>query len=343
MNYRLSLEKSPNASHAKTGQTEHMEQKKEDLSVDIYEPISSFVVGKSYKQVFLIDKVLSGGKMISSNGVPFIKISLKDITGEISGVIWGAVENLCDGTYAKLLIDVKIYKEEMIFHAEAENVKILDEIPLNINDYTEGLSELAVANYSKEIENEILAMDDRHYRDLLCNAIYGRDLMLALSKSPYSLSNAMCYPGGLLMHIVHSIRLAKVACKQATELEMKFSPSLVISGCILRNVGWIMTTKFQGNKIKTKDVYKLGGIYAASAKYIDRLVLKCENDLNITIPENKIQALENICNVRENIHTLEGEIVSCADNMADVLDFGNASLQRKRTGNWIEEHFVGHL
>jgi len=85
------------------------------------------------------------------------------------------------------------------------------------------------------------------------------------------------------------------------------------------------------------------GIYRASVRYIDHLMMTCENDLEIKISESKRHALENICNKQSDVLTLEGKIVACADNMADVLDFSVTPLQRKANGNWKDDLFVGHL
>lgn len=314
-----------------------------DLSVETYIPIAKLAVGQSYNQVFLIDRAIYSEKMIASSGAQFTKVVLKDTTGEISGIIWGDLDELIDGTYIRIKILVCVYKGTIGFEAESTHIKILDEAPINILDYIKGISPSIVALYTTEIETEVTSMDDHIYRSIMCNAMHGLDLIAALRDSPYGLDDSMSYPGGLLVHVVHSLRLAKIACKQATELEMKFSPSLVVAGCLLRNIGWHTTTRFQGARLYLRDAHRMTGIYRASARYIDHLLLTSESDLQIIIPESKKQALENMCNTRENINTLEGQIVSCADNMADVLDFGNASLQRKRTGNWIDNLFVGHL
>jgi hypothetical protein len=85
------------------------------------------------------------------------------------------------------------------------------------------------------------------------------------------------------------------------------------------------------------------GVHRASARYINHLMLTTESNLQIEIPESKKQALENMCNTQPDIMTLEGKIVSCADNMADVLDFSVSPLQRKQIGSWNDELFTAHL
>lgn len=188
-------------------------------------------------------------------------------------------------------------------------------------------------------------MDDEVYRNVLSVAIHHLELITKLKTSPYNLTGPMAYMGGLLVHVIHTLRVAKVACTQAKDREITFNQSLVIAGCILRNVGWHSTTQLKGgDEIRSRDAYHMTGIDRASVRFINHLMLTCANDLHITIPEAKIQALENMCNKFDDIHTLEGQIVSCANDMANILNAGHETLQRKQQGNWRDDKlFIGHL
>jgi hypothetical protein len=313
------------------------------LSVESYINISSLENGKTYEQVFLVAAINHNASMRTAQGKPFARATLKDVTGEIEGVIWGWSDGaLVEGSYFRVEIETKLYRGNLEFQAQAENVCEVD-TPLNQFDYVIGANDNILSSYANEIEDELMSMADPIYRDIMGNALQRLDFMQALKESPYGLTGPMSYRGGLLVHVAHSLRLAKVAIGQSKELEIPFSPSLVTAGCALRNIGWHTTTRFQGDHLRPRDAYHMTGIHRASARYIDHLMLTCESDLQITIPEGKRQALENMCNKRPEIMTLEGKIVSCADNMADVLDFSVASLQRKQNGSWHDDLFTGHL
>lgn len=342
MNYTYSSVKSPPARHVKNAKTGQEQERRDVLSVETYTPISSFEHGKTYEQIFLVAEIVYNDKMKTAQGSAFARVTLKDVTGSISGVVWGYDETLEEGSYAILKIETKLYRGELEFSAQAENTTPT-ETPINIFDYVVGVGENSLTAYAHEIEDEIMSIDDATYRDIMGNAIHRLDFMNALKTSPYGITGPMAYRGGLLVHVAHSMRLAKVAIGQSKELEIPFSPSLVVVGCALRNIGWYTTTRFQGDYLRPRDAYHMIGIHRASARYIDHLMLTCESDLQIAIPESKKQALENMCNRQSEIRTLEGKIVSCADNMADVLDFSVATLQRKQHGSWTDELFVGHL
>jgi hypothetical protein len=280
--------------------------------------------------------------MTTKDGSCFARIVIKDVTGELQGVIWNYNANLVSGEFYSIKITTQVYRDNLEFQAQSSDIHRVP-VPLNKFDYVKGISESVLSSYAQEIEDSFIEMDDEVYRNVLGSAIHKLDLIQALKQSPYGIIGSMAYKGGLLVHVAHSLRLAKVAITQAIELELPFNPSLVITGCMLRNIGWHTTTLFKGDHLRPRDAYHMTGIHRASARYIDHLMLTCESDLQINIPESKKQALENMCNKRPDIRTLEGKIVSCADNMADVLDFAVASLQKKQIGNWIDDLFTGHL
>lgn len=323
--------------------TEHSAERENALKDESYTPISSIEGNKTYRQIFLVSEVVYNDKMRTTQGKSFARITLKDITGEINGTVWDYGTGLLNGgDYVILEIETKMYRGELEFSTRAEDIVFVD-IPVNEYDYVHGVSDSMLESYASEVENYIMEMDDNIYRNIMGNALHRLNLLQSLRESPYGLEGSMSYRGGLLVHVAHSVRLAVVAIKQAKELEIPFNASLVIAGCVLRNIGWHTTTKFQGDKLRSRDAYFMTGIQRASARYIDHLMITCESDLQIKIPEAKRQALENMCNKQPDILTLEGKIVSCADNMADVLDFSAATLRSKQVGNWSGELFVGHI
>jgi len=319
-----------------------VEPRGRSLSVESYIPIGSLVNGKTYEQVFLVATITSSDKMKTREGKPFARIMLKDVTGEIEGVVWEYDGELIEGQYATIKVATKLYRDVTEFQAQAADITPAP-VPLNQFDYIKGVNEHTLSRYAGEIEDHITSIEDEVYRNIMCNAMHRLDLLRSLKQSPYGITGPMAYRGGLLVHVAHSMRLSLVAVQQAKELEIPFSPSLVIAGCALRNVGWHTTTRFQGDHLRPRDAFHMTGIYRASARYIDHLMLTTENDLEVEIPESKRQALENMCNKRPEIMTLEGQIVSCADNMADVLDFSVSTLQQKQQGNWNDKLFTGHL
>lgn len=312
---------------------------------ETYVPIAKLEIGKTYRQIFLVESLTAGENMVTNNGVAYSSVTLRDISGEIEGKIWGQVEGLEEGCYALITITIGKYQKTLQFQAKPESVEVQQRPPLNQYDYIKGISPNLLQHYAAELQEEISSLDDEVYRNVLSVAVHHLDLVAMLKQSPYGLSGPMAYMGGLLVHVTHTLRIAKVTCAQAKDREITLNQSLVIAGCILRNIGWHTTTQFKGgDEIRSRDAFYMTGIDRASARFINHLMLTCANDLHITIPEAKIQALENMCNHFDNIHTLEGQIVFSANTMANILNAGHETLQRKQQGNWRDQKlFIGHL
>ena len=318
---------------------EHRAEGKNVLNDDTYILISGLEAGKTYEQVFLIAEVTC----VRSKDKSYARVTFKDVSSEISGVIWNYRDgSLSINTYVQAKVDVKIYRDNLEFQAVMENVLVVD-VPSNRFDYIKGVTDNTLNAYAGEVEDYITSMEDTEYRNVMCDALNRLDLLKSLKKSPYGINGPMSYPGGLLVHVTHAMRFCNVAIHQAKEHELLFCPSLVIAGCALRNIGWYTTTRFQNTFLESRDAYRMIGIQRASAKYIDHLITTSEENLDMTINNAKRHALENMCNESSKILTMEGKMVACADDMADVLDFGAASLQRKQVGNWSNELFTGHV
>jgi hypothetical protein len=288
-----------------------------------------------------MQKVTQNDAMVTASGSHFARVVLKDITGEIEGVIWN-FSTLYEGQYYRMPIEVKLYKGETEFTADFAQIDSVD-IPLNVHDYIKGMPESALIACAATVEEAFETMADEHYRNVVGNAINRLDLLHAMKDSPYGLSGPLAYRGGLLVHVAGSLRLAKVMAEQAAVAETPINISLVMASCIFRNIGWHTTTCFVNGYLRPKDAFHMTGISRASARYVDHLMLHVESDLELTIPEAKKQALENSCNEVAEIKTIEGRIAATADHMVDLLHFGGEALTQSKTrGSWTNEFFTGH-
>lgn len=341
MRSHLQLEKSPSVQHAKRLKEEQKAAVRNDLNTETYIPIKDFKVGRYYQIVFIYD-ININESMITSNGCQFARIKIKDVTGELDGVVWN-INNVTinKGSYYKMRFDVKEYKNIISFTVDAASVEEVD-VPLNVYDYVKGISESSLSACAISIEEAFEMMSDEHYKNIIGNAIQRLDLINALKMSPYGLDGPLAYKGGLIVHVAGSLRLAKVIAEQAKDSEMPLNVSLVLAACILRNIGWHTTTAFINGRLRPKDAFYMTGVNNASARYVDHLMIHVESDLDMKIPESKKQALENSCGEISNIKTIEGRIAASTDNMMNLLHFGSEALQRKTQDNWTDDFFTGH-
>jgi len=311
-----------------------------DMNTETYVAIKDLKAGR-YRQIFLVQKVTQNEAMLTTSGSRFAKATLRDITGEIEGVVWNYDSTLVEGQYYRMAVELKPYKDDLEFSVDTSKVVEVD-TPLNIHDYVKGMSDAALAACAADVEEAFETMADEHYRNVVGNAIHRLDMLHALKTSPYGLSGPLAYRGGLLVHVAGSLRLAKVMAVQAKESETPLNISLVMAACIFRNIGWHTSTCYVNGYLRPKDAFYMTGINRASARYVDHLMIHVENDLEIQVPEAKKQALENSCNEMTDIKTIEGRIAASADSMMNLLHFGGDALRRKTKGNWTNELFTGH-
>ena len=267
-------------------------------------PIISLKLGETYSQIFLV---------VSSNrGFHGLEVVLKDITGTIRGIIWGLTKTIEPNQYIWAKGKVNAYSGKLSFSISEDSWRPT-EPPPNIYDYVDGATPEFLSSCAGEIETLIEKMEDDDYRNILFYAMHELGLIAQLKAAPFEKHN---YRGGLLIHIMSALAVAKTAIEQLKLKEIDFNPSLIIAGCILRNVGWYTTIISVDGLIRPRRAFFMTGIYRASFRYVNHLIMAS----NVNMPEYKIQALENLCNEYKDILTHEGKIVAQADGMASLLN-----------------------
>lgn len=298
-----------------------------------------------YQQIFRVAEVTFTDAMVTkAAGSRFARVVLKDITGSIEGIVWDHPHTnfIRPGEFYSINLTVEEYKGETQFRTSRSFIRSVD-TPLNIYDYIKGTSVSELTTYANEVENVLTTLvDDEHYLNVIGNAFARFDIMHALKTSPYGLSGPLAYKGGLLVHIVGALRIAKTIVAQAKEHETPINASLVFTSCLFRSIGWHTTTTFTNGKLEALNAFYMTGINRASAQYVNNLITHVEKDLDMKIPEAKQQALENACNDVADIKTIEGRIAAQVDSMIDILHFSGETLKQKTNGNWTEDFFTGH-
>jgi len=309
--------------------------------IEEYTPIAHLKPDTKYSGVFLVQNVFV--RTTRQSKEHYLSVTLADVTGRIEGVIWNCSDTniVQPGKYIHLEIVTKLYKEKLQFNAKGRSLQSYNGTPSNIEDYIRGPGETVLDYYASELREQLDEMDDPEYRDMLHDQV---DLVDTLRAAPFGQTGPLAHPGGLLIHTVHTVRLALSTVDQCGDIDgLKVNRSLVILGSTLRNIGWSTTTILEGNFFRPRDAFYMTGVYRASARYVDHLMQSVEADRNITLNESKKQALHNLCAPIEDIRTLEGKIIAWAGEMAGILHLGGYTMNRKPEGNWRGDFFVGHL
>jgi len=308
------------------------------MNLDTYIPISHLEEGNKYNQVFMVSDFTHRSQMVSKDRKPFARATIQDVTGSMNGVIWqyDATQEIRPGAFVRCEVELCNFDGSTEFQTTSEKVFAIEEtIPANQYDYFAGVTEETLVAYLAELDKYVNMISDEHYRNLIGYAMSEQmGLMNMLRSTTYGLKGPLAYPGGLLTHVIHSLRFSRVASKLLREQHANINSSLIIVGTMLRNLGWNTTTRFYGNVLRTLDSYHMRGLYRESSRLVNYLCVMTETDIGIDIPPAKVIALDNLCNPLAQIHTLEGRIVAQSDNMADTVEFGG------NESNIFEGHVV---
>jgi len=309
--------------------------------IEEYTHIGHMRPDTKYNNVFLVQN--SAVKTTRKSREPYLSVTLADVTGRIEGAIWNCsnTDVVKPGSYVSLEIITKTYKDTLQFNAKGRTVQPFNGTPQNAEDYVRGPGEAVLDYYADELRQHVDSIDDPEYRDMLHEQV---DIIDTLRNASFGQTGPLAHPGGLLIHTVHVIRLARASVEKCGDIDgLKVNNSLVILGGLLRNIGWATTMTLEGNFFRPRDAFFMTGVYKASARYVDHLMMAVETDKGIALNESKKQSLSNMCGPIEDIRTLEGKVVAWAGDMAGIMHLGGFAMNLKQDGSWKGDFFVGHL
>jgi len=309
------------------------------LSDNEYTHISQLEEGKAYEQVFYIAHIEHNAGMVTSNGVVFANILLSDVSGEINLLVWNYIPDILKpGDFVSIKTECKSFKGNPQLNCQGYNITKLDATPENFYDYFNGVTSSQLDSYAQELQETLEYLEDDDYRNFACIAIHHYDLIKLLRQSPYDLKGPLAYRGGLLVHIVHTVRLAHAACNQAKVLETNMSESLVIMASVFRKIGYCTTTEFVDGNLVARDTYGLNGIENSTLAVLTQIFYSNRD----SIPKHKYDALVNCCGTKDP-KVLEGKIANSCSSLASTIDTGIFETAKARDEKWFRGYYLGHL
>ena len=309
--------------------------------MDKYIPINQIKTGSDISQVFMIS---SWNLRSSKTGGYYIDAVFQDVTGQIKAKIWNCKLQFSSGDFIHISGNVETYKNDLQISVRSDKIEKFRGSPSNISDYVQGMTEDVLKIYEEELRRLIDKIDDTHYRDIFYSADQRIHIMDILKESPYGFSGPLAYRGGLLMHVLYTMKCALSIIDCYWDLDISVNKSLIILGCIFKNIGWYTITDFQGNVVTANNSYQMTGLERASFRFTHDLLLHVESDLNTEFPEAKKLALENVTQIEPEIKSIEGQVIANASKITNMIYFGNTII-RQNSGNdsWAKDLFVGHL
>lgn len=298
-----------------------------------YTPIKQLVVGQEYDQTFMVGLNPS---IITRNGKSFIKLTLKDCSGEINGVIWDCKVKPEVGDFIVLKAKIGTFNQKPSFTAVVYSK--YNGKPTNLTDYVPGVPKNGLDAYCQAIYGYLDQVDDPHYRDIAAH-IKEMDILHLFREAPYEMSGSLCYRGGLLKYTLDLIRASLALSEGLKGVDVPINRSLIILGALFKESGWCSAGSFNGDIYETNDAYKLLGIDKLSFLMVNHACITTESDKHIELSLPKKLVLENIPLWDMNSRTLEKSIIDMAGETLQVA-YKLENQIRSKTADQI--HYTKH-
>lgn len=190
--------------------------------------IKDFQAGDSLQTALLITNIVRG---VTTNGAPYLSITLSDKTGSIEGKLWDvkeAQEKICViGSIVDVNFDVINYRNVL-------QIKIHSIVPINeeydISDFTRS-SEVSIDSLKNEIYDTINNIKNPTLLKIVKTIIDENEKEFFLH--PAASKNHHNYISGLAEHTCSMLKMAKATCDNYSYLDR----DLLCSGVIIHDIG----------------------------------------------------------------------------------------------------------
>jgi 3'-5' exoribonuclease len=188
----------------------------------------------------------------TKNGDDYAFVKIADNTGVCFANVWSnlpissVVSNLNDGDYVQAEVVCTNYGQYI--NVEIKDIQVIERPVETVVDI-EALKE--------ELRTVINQMKDTDLRSLIVSVFNRDDVKEAFFKAPASQQSGYSFEGGLLAHVVRTIRLCKAVANVFSAWEhntdnfvSKLNEDLLITACVLHDIGKIKAFQRNGHKIE---------------------------------------------------------------------------------------------
>ena len=193
--------------------------------------VKDLVDGQSLTFYSLVTNMVKG---VTSNGAPYLSVTLSDNTGSIEGKVWDVKED-----------QAKIVETGRIYEVRCEVLKYRNALQLRIHsllsvDQTQfDLSEFVTSSWiskdvlKERIKDAIYSVQNEIYRKILIR--FFTDYQSEFFDYPAASKNHHNFVGGLATHVVGMLDISENLCSLYPQLNR----DLLISGVLLHDIGKI--------------------------------------------------------------------------------------------------------
>lgn len=207
----------------------------------------------------LLEGEFTKKEMKTKNGDPYLLVFIKDNTGSASQAVWSnlpiynEIEGLESGQ--KVRAEVVCTKNSQYINIEVQSIQAIEEEPKNV---------VNIEALQEELREVIKTIKDEDLKVLITNVFNREDVKEAFWKAPASQKSAYSFEGGLATHVVRLTRLVKAITPVFNQwnhnldgIHTKLNTDLLLTACILHDVGKIYALKKEGYNVEKTDEGKL--------------------------------------------------------------------------------------
>lgn len=219
-------------------------------------------------------------------GKPYLILSVKDKSGEISGPVWEGVEQVrkvCEvGSFINLSGSVQSYRDKL-------QLKIDQVRPVATDDVDQASFVVTCDGNRDEMAQEILSIihsiENSYIKKLLTILFKQKDLWSLFQEAPAAKVMHHGYLGGLMEHCLSMAKVSDLVASHYNGVDR----SLLIAGALLHDIGKIQELAMDVGLVEYTDVGRLKGHLVMGSELVADIASRIED-----FPQELLHQLQHL-------------------------------------------------
>ncbi len=296
--------------------------------------IKELTDGQSLVLYGLVTNLVKG---VTSNGAPYLSLTLSDNSGSIEGKLWDVKEE-----------QAKIVETGRIYEVRCEVLKYRNALQLRIHSLTSvdqqsfDLSEFVTSSWipkdvlKEKIKDAIYSIQNEIYRKILVR--FFQEVQNQFFDYPAASKNHHNFVGGLATHVVGMLDVADSLCRLYPQLNR----DLLISGVLLHDIGKL---KELSGPIATE--YTLQGKLIGHISLMNAQIAEVAKELGVQDSEEEVLLRHMVLSHHGKMEygspvlplLMEAEVLSLIDNLDARIIALSAALENTEEGSYTSRLF----
>lgn len=298
-------------------------------------PVKDFKDGDSLVQPLLVTQLVKG---VTSNGAPYLSMTLQDNSASIEAKMWDVKEEILNqaesGKVYEFRFDVLKYRTAL--QLRINEMHVMNQEDINIRDYVIS-APIPLELLKSKIHDAVYSIENPIYRSILMKLF--TEYQNEFFDYPAASKNHHNFIGGLAMHVTGMVDVANDIC----QLYPFLNRDLLISGVLIHDIGKI--TELSGS-VATEYTLQgklLGHISIMQAKLYDLAKeLGYEESEEVTLLRHMVLSHHGKLEFGSPVMPMlmEAEVLSLIDNLDARLNTLSNALAQTEEGQFTSRLFA---